>query len=184
MPIVRIHFNRNFARKITKDLSRSIPCISLNLGGRTTQFYSVVAERCTAIHGKVLNCGATAYLETSSDLVWVFKQGNWHRLSSELFASPPDNQPNQATVHSSINCATASEFAFDSKLLALNRIARSSTPLLPAILLKSSTQSFTVAERFEFDRPLQIIQSHQTLSSTLFGGISVFGITNSTLPEN
>jgi hypothetical protein len=184
MPITRVHFNRNFARKVRNDSTLFIPCISIACGGRTTQVYSVLIDGCAAIHGKTMNCGATAYLETSSDRVKVFKAGDWRRLSPELFDAPPDDHPNQVLVHPTINFATASEFSFDSQALGLNKITRPNTPLHPAILLKTPNRDWKIASRFEFDRPLQIIQSHQTLTSNLFGGIAVFGITNSTMPED
>lgn len=183
MPIARIHFNRNFARKLSKNIQLSIPCISVSTGGKTSQFYSALIDTCTAIHGRTLNCGATAYLETQSQYVRVYHGGDWHWLNPEILSTAPDNCPNRVLVHPAIDSATASEFSFDSKRLALNKIIRSSTPLHPAILIQTPDLSFEITERFEFDRPLQIIQSHQTLSSTLFGGIAVFGITNSTLPE-
>lgn len=184
MPICRIHFNRNRARLLRQDPPLDLPCISIVCRGKTTQAYAVLLETATAIHGKLLSCGATAYLETDSSRVRVFRRHDWWRLAPELFAEAPDTDPNDASVHPSIDYARASEFAFDAQALAANKYAASGSDVAPAIIIQSGDLTWYLKNQFQFDRPIQLIQSHPTLSSNLFGGIAVFGLTNSTLPKD
>lgn len=87
---------------------------------------------------------------------------------------PQDEELNQVDIHPSIDRLTAREFAFNSAQLAINRINKTNDPAI-TIATSNGRELF---DRFEFDTPMQVIQSHPNLTSSFLGEILVFGINN------
>lgn len=173
MALVRIHVNRNSIRQARNNSALdTTPCISVNYAQKTSRFYSVHVAHCTAKHGKIMACGATAYLEADLKDVSVCYRSNWHNLTKELMYSPQDDEPNRTGIHYSIDRSTAREFAFDSVQLAINRINKIDDP---AISIATATER-RLYNSFEFNTPLQIVQSHPNLSSYFLGEILIFGV--------
>lgn len=175
MPIVRIHVNRNLIRQARNlNTLNTTPCISVKHKNKTVRFYSVLLHKCTAKHDRILSCGATAYLEAELENVLVYYNSVWHKLCEFLMFLPPDSQFNQVGIHPSIDGNTAREFAFNSEQLAANRIEEKHEPAI-TIATTSGQESF---DRFEFNTPLQLVQSHPNLTSAFLGEILIFGVSN------